>query len=304
LSSLGSRVRPVFALLRRKSARNPDLSVYRLLRTSEAAAILNVSSNTLRSWERRYGFPHPQRSRGKHRLFSYGEVAALSEALRGGLSISSAVSCVREGLAADSSSLVSALVSYERGRADAAIDAALALRSLERTVDEVLLPSLADIVSRHTVESAAWAFAAHWGADWLRWATRLVSASVRPVSIVVGDASRGELDPDFPHIRAFELFCVRAGVEVLSLSARGVAGIGDAIAVHRPNVVVLAGGHLSDDTVARWAYSARLAAGAVPVAVFRRGHQPQRVRTRTTRISPLPPGASDAQRRLLELIEA
>ena len=113
---------------------------------------------------------------------------------------------------------------------------------------------------------------------------------------------RGEFDPDFAYIRAFELFCVRAGVKVLSLSARGVAGIGDAIAVHRPNVVVLAGGHLSDDTVAGWAYSARLAAGAAPVAVFRRGDQ--RARTRTTRISPLPPGPSEAQSRLLELIEA
>ena len=120
--------------------------------------------------------------------------------------------------------------------------------------------------------------------------------------VVVGDASRGELDPDFPYICALELFCVRAGVRVLSLSARGVAGIGDAIAAHRPNVVVLAGGHLSDDAVARWAYSARLAAGAVPVAVFRRGRQ--RVLTPMTRTSPLPPGASEAQRRLLELIEA
>jgi hypothetical protein len=125
---------------------------------------------------------------------------------------------------------------------------------------------------------------------------------VRPVSIVVGDASRDELDPDAPYIRALELFCVRAGVKVLSLSARGVAGIGDAVAIHRPNLVVLAGGHLSDDTVARWAYAVRLAAGALPVAVYRRGGQ--RVRMRTTGTSVLPSGASEAQLRLLELVEA
>jgi len=64
---------------------------------------------------------------------------------------------------------------------------------------------------------------------------------VRQVSIVVGDASRDELDRDAPYIRALELFCLRAGIKVLSLSARGVAGIGDAMAVHRPNLVVLAG---------------------------------------------------------------
>jgi hypothetical protein len=125
---------------------------------------------------------------------------------------------------------------------------------------------------------------------------------VRPVSIVVGDASRDELDPDAPHIRAFELFCLRAGIDVLSLSTRGVAGIGDAVAVHRPNLVVVAGGYLDDDTVARWAYAIRLAAGAMPVAIYRRGGQ--RVRMRTTGTSVLPHKAAEAQRQLLELIEA
>jgi DNA-binding transcriptional MerR regulator len=274
----------------------------RYLKTSEAASLLNVSPNTLRAWERRFGFPKPQRSPGKHRLFTHGEVAALRDALQEGLSISSAVSRAREGLASDSNSLVGALVSYERERADTAIEAALALRSVERSVEEVLLPTLEEIARRYGTDSAAWAFAAHWGTDWLRRAQRLAPPPVRPVSIVIGDASRDELDPDAPYIRALELFCVRGGVKVLSLSARGVAGIGDAVAVHRPNLVVLAGGHLADDTVARWAYGIRLAAGAMPVAVYRRGDQ--RVRMRTTGTSVLPPGAGDAQRRLLELVES
>jgi len=263
--------------------------------------MLNVSPNTLRAWERRFGFPKPQRSPGKHRLFTHGEVAALRDALQEGLSISSAVSRAREGLAADSNSLVGALVSFERDRADAAIEAALALRSVERSVEEVLLPTLDEIVRRQGTDSAAWAFAAHWGADWLRRAMRLAPPPIRPVSIVLGDASRDELDPDAPYIRALELFCVRSGISVLSLSARGVSGIGDAISVHQPNLVVLAGGYLSDDTVARWAYAVRLAAGAMPVAVYRRGDQ--RVRMRTTGTSVLPGGAGEAQRRLLELVE-
>jgi MerR family transcriptional regulator, light-induced transcriptional regulator len=273
----------------------------RYLKTSEAAALLNVSPNTLRAWERRFGFPKPQRSPGKHRLFTHGEVAALRDALQEGLSISSAVSRAREGLAADTHSLVGALVSFERDRADGAIEAALALRSVERSVEEVLLPTLDEIVRRHGVDSAAWAFAAHWAADWLRRARRLAPPPVRPVSIVVGDASRDELDLDAPYIRALELFCVRAGVNVLSLSARGVAGIGDAVIIHRPNLVVLAGGHLDDDAVARWAYAVRLAAGPLPVAVYRRGAQ--RVRMRTTGTSVLPSGAGEAQRRVLELVD-
>src|SRR5205807_2511664 len=173
----------------------------RYLKTSEAAALLKVSPNTLRAWERRFGFPKPQRSPGKHRLFTHGEIASLRDALQEGLSISSAVSRVREGLAADANSLVGALVSYEGERAD-------------------------------------------------------------------------------------------AGIDVLSLSARGVGGIGDAVAVHRPNLVVVAGSHLDDDAVARWAYAIRLAGGAVPVAVYRRGSDRGRVRTTGTRN--LPPGAGAA----------
>jgi MerR family transcriptional regulator, light-induced transcriptional regulator len=272
------------------------------LRTSEAATMLNVSSNTLRSWERRFGFPKPRRSAGGHRLFAQGEVSTLRDALQDGLSISSAVSRAREGLASDRSSLVGALISYDQPRADAAIESSLALRCVTRTVEEVLLPSLQVIARRHTVDSAAWAFAAHWGADWLRTATRLAPRPTGPVSIIVGDASRDELDPDHHSIRALELFCVRAGMNVLDLSARGLAGIGDAVAAHQPNLIVIAGGHLDDDAVARWAYSVRLATGAMPLAVYRRGHARARMRAAGTHVLPLEPGAAQAQ--LLKLFEA
>jgi hypothetical protein len=117
---------------------------------------------------------------------------------------------------------------------------------------------------------------------------------------VIGDASRDELDPDTPYIRALELFCARAGIRVLSLSARGVIGIGDAVAIHRPNLVIVAGTHLRDDAVARWAYAIRLSAGAVPLAVYRRGDS---VRAgSTTRLLPVGPRA--AQTRVLELMGA
>jgi MerR family transcriptional regulator, light-induced transcriptional regulator len=274
----------------------------RYLKTSEAATLLNVSPNTLRAWERRFGFPKPQRSPGRHRLYTYGEVAALRDALQEGLSISSAVSRAREGLSADTSSLVGALVSFERQRADVAIEAALALRTLDRSVEEVLLPCLDEIARKFTMESAAWAFACHWAADWLRRATRLAPPPVRPVSAVIGDATRDELDPDAPYVRALELFCVREGVQVLSLSARGIAGIGDAVAVHRPNLVIVAGRHLGDDTVARWAYGIRLAIGPLPLAVYRRGDQ--RARNRPSGNTVLPAGAGAAARMVLELAEA
>jgi hypothetical protein len=273
----------------------------RFLKTSEAAGILHVSPNTLRAWERRFDFPKPQRSPGRHRMYVHGEVVALRDALQDGLSISSAVSRAREGLCADTDSLQSALISFDRPRADAAVEASIALRSVDRAIDETLLPTVDEICRRHGSESAAWAFTARWAADWLRRASRLASPPARPVGLFLGDASRDELDPDFPHIRALELYCLRAGFRVLSLSARGVVGLGDAVISHRPDIVVLAGGYLSDDAVARWAYAARFAAGPLPVSVFRRGG-PSRG-AQGTGTNQLPHGASAAMRALLDLSE-
>jgi DNA-binding transcriptional MerR regulator len=271
----------------------------RYLKTSEAAALLNVSPNTLRAWERRFGFPRPQRSPGRHRLYTHGEIAALRDALLDGLSISSAVSRAREGLGADTNALVGALNAFDSARADAALEGALALRSLDRAVQEVLLTALDEIARRHGTDSVQWAFAARWGNSWLRRAQRLVTPSVRSISVVLGDASRDDLDPDAAYIRALELLLARSGAAVLGLSVRGVSNMSEALAAHRPDAVVIAGGALADDAVARWAYAVRLATGALPVAVYRRGSQRQRVRTTGAGLLPSVPG--EAVRHLMEL---
>lgn len=269
----------------------------RYLKTTEAANLLNVSPSTLRAWERRFGFPQPQRRPGGNRSYTHGEVAALRAALEGGLSISSAVSRARAAVAADTESLIRALLAYDRERADCAVEATLALRSVERSVEEVLLPSLEAIVRRNGGESAAWAFSARWAADWLRRAKCLVPPPVGRVSIVLGDASWGELDLDAPYIRALEVFCVRAGIKVLRLCARAVSGIGDAASVHRPELVVLAGANVDDDIVARWTYAIGRSVGAVPLALYRAG-------TTGARHTVLPMAPGEAQLRLVELTQA
>lgn len=271
----------------------------RYLKTSEAAALLNVSPNTLRAWERRFGFPRPQRSPGRHRLYTHGEIAALRDALLDGLSISSAVSRAREGLGADTNALVGALNAFDGARADAALEGALALRSLDRAVQEVLLTALDEVARRHGTDSVQWAFAARWGNSWLRRAQRLVTPSVQSTSIVLGDASRDDLDPDAAYIHALELLLARSGATVLGLSVRGVSNMAEALSTHRPDAVVIAGGALADDAVARWAYAVRLATGPLPVAVYRRGSQRQRVRTTGAAILPSTPG--EAARHLMEM---
>ena len=274
----------------------------RHLKTGEAARLLNITATTLRAWESRFGFPTPTRSVGNHRMYLYAEVVALRGALRDCVSISSAVRVAREELVARESSLVDALGDYDRGRADLAMEAALASRSLQRCVEEVLLPALEQIARERTLDSAAWAFAAHWGADWLHRATRLAAARTRPLSIVLGDASRDELDPDAPHIRALELFSVRAGVNMISLSVRGVAGIGDVLRAQRPDLVVIAGGHRANDDAATWARQVRLAIGSTPIALYRQGNDLARMPTTGTTV--LPTRAGDAHHRLIELITA
>ncbi len=271
----------------------------RTLKTSEAASFLNVSPNTLRAWERRFGYPAPMRTEGKHRLYTHGEIAALRDALKEGLSISSAISRAREKLTADTPALVGALTNCELDRADGAMEAALALRSVERAVEDILLPSLREIAQRHGGESAPWSFAARWASDWLVRARRLAPAPVRPHTILVGDATRDELDPDALETAALTLFTIRGGSSVLTLPVSGLAGLGDVLRNYSPRAIVIAGSHASDDDVARWAYAVRTLTGPLPVAVFHRGERRGKTST-TLMLSDTP---ADAQSELMALTE-
>ena len=82
---------------------------------------------------------------------------------------------------------------------------------------------------------------------------------------------RDELDRQMLYLRGAYSSCsvFRAGVDVPSLSARGVAGIGDAVAVHRLNLVVVAGGDLNDQTVAAPGIRDQVVVGHL-VALYRR----------------------------------
>jgi DNA-binding transcriptional MerR regulator len=273
----------------------------RTLKTSEAAAVLNVSPNTLRAWERRFGYPKPQRSPGKHRLYTHGEIAALRDALQEGLSISSAISRARESVAADTHVLVGALAAYELDRADAAMEGALALRSVERSVEEVLLPSLDEISDRHGPDSAPWALAARWGSEWLQRAQRLSPPPDRRPTILLGDATRDSLDPDALALRALELCITRSALRVVTLPITGLAGLGDVLSAHAPQVVVIAGGEEADDDVARWAYRVRSNAGALPILLFRRRGREER--TRTTGARHLPSSPTLAAGQLVDVID-
>ncbi len=271
----------------------------RTLKTSEAAALLNVSANTLRTWERRFGYPKPERTIGRHRLYTQGEVAALRDALQEGLSISSAISRARESLSTDTAALFGALQAFELERADAAIEAALALRSVERSVEEVLLPAVVEIGERHGFDSAPWALAARWADDWLQRAQRLAPPPMRSAALVIGDATRDALDVDALAVKSLQLFAVRSGARVLNLPIGAVAGLADVLRAFGPQIVVLAGSHAPDEDVALWAYRTRSAIGAVEMAQFRRRPRSDGAKLTGRRLSDAP---GEAHREVLELL--
>src|SRR5829696_2284410 len=95
-----------------QSGAEDDLQV--ILRASEAplyntAAVArrcDMPAATVRAWERRYGFPEPRRGPGKQRLYSERDVLAiqwLRDRIAEGLTISAAVSLLREQLSRDPS---------------------------------------------------------------------------------------------------------------------------------------------------------------------------------------------------------
>jgi DNA-binding transcriptional MerR regulator len=260
----------------------------RTVKVGEAAAMLNVSATTLRGWEQRFGYPRPRRSPGQHRRYVYAEIAALRDGLQSGLGVSSAVSHAREALRGDTFDLVGALYAFSGHGAGAAMEASLALRPIERSVQEVLLPALEEVLDRKGAGSAAWSFALGWSNDWLRRAQHLVR-SARHGALLIGDASDPATDITSAYVRALELLSTLAGFEVLSLPVHAREGLTQAVAALAPGSAVVAGDHAGDDAVAGWAYAVRRGRPGCAIASYRREHHGSRA---------LPPSPALAAREL------
>lgn len=242
----------------------------RTLKTAEAASLLNVSPNTLRAWERRFGYPRPQRSAGRHRLYPYAEIDALRQSLCEGLSVSSAVSVVKESLTTDIPALVTVLAALDDKSADHAMETALALSPLDRAVEDLMLPALDHVARQKGLSSAAWAFASGWAVDWLRRVQRVAASSEPSMSLLLANASHPPADSADPYIAALELACERHGATVLSLPVQSVAGLPEVAVTRQTRGVIIAGGSGERNTVTRWLYAVRAAVGPLPIGFFRR----------------------------------
>ena len=164
-----------------------------VLRTHAAAAMLGVSPNTLRSWERRFGYPMPRRTAGGHRQFDLAEIEALRQAFEETHNVSSAISIARERGSGPSSPtrLRSALRRFDEIEADRILEESLAVRSVERTVEEVLLHAIDGLgAADDEAPSAELGFALRWATGWLAAAKRVAPpASTRPEGVLIFDGS-------------------------------------------------------------------------------------------------------------------
>lgn len=212
------------------------------IRTNAAAEVLGVSPNTLRSWERRYGFPVPKRTPGNHRNYELVELQTLRDALATTGNISSAIALARQRQEAPASgdSLLVAFESFDEDAADRAVEESLAVRPLERTVEEMLLPAV-DELAADPEREAELEFAARWAMGWLHGARRLASAASRPAGILLLDSSRGS-DVEAVHAQALDLALRRAGFRVLMLSDElGDERMERALGALDPTAIVLCG---------------------------------------------------------------
>jgi MerR family transcriptional regulator, light-induced transcriptional regulator len=221
------------------------------IRINAAAEILGVSTSTLRSWERRLGYPVPRRTPGNHRLYELKDLEALREALRETGNISSAVDIAkRRGRGpASPARLLAAFDRFDETAADRELEESLAVRSVERTVSEVLLPAL-EMASRRPNGAAELEAACRWATGWLHSARRLAPAATRPEGVLLLDTG-SPLGVEAVYVQALELALRRAGLRVLVLSAElAERRFQSALRALAPVAVVICGNEAQLDVVA------------------------------------------------------
>jgi DNA-binding transcriptional MerR regulator len=232
--------------------------------------MLGVSANTLRSWERRYNFPRPHRSPGGHRQYALTEIEALRLTLAETHNVSSAISLAEERGEGPSTSakLANAFAAFDEEKANRLLEESLALRSFERTIEEVLLQAVAEHADPETT-SAEYEFAWRHATGWLSALKRLAPPASRDDGVLIFDASVA-CELDALHAQALEVILRRAGLRTLSLTpAIEPTKLGRALRALDPRAVVLTGQRVSLDSIGRLVYAVRNTAHGVVVFDYR-----------------------------------
>ena len=229
--------------------------------------MLSVSPNTLRSWEQRFGHPTPRRTEGGHRIFELDEIEALRGALAETGDVASAIAVARARGEGPSTAerLRRAFASYDETAADRLLEESLAFRSVERTVQELLLAAV-KLLGDGSPERS---FACRYAAGWLAAAKRVAPPASAREGVLVFDTSTPE-QLDGLHAQAFELLLRRAGLRTLCLpSTLAEERIGSAVRALQPSALVLAGAGAPLQRLGRLVHATRLLCGEIAVFDFR-----------------------------------
>ena len=256
-----------------------------VIRTNAAAALLGVSPNTLRSWESRFGYPTPSRTEGGHRQFDLAEIEALRQAHAETRDIASAISLVRQRAEGPSTParLCTAFAEFSAEKADRLMEESLAVRSVERTVETILLPAVEAMTPPSPEYCVAWRYAT----GWLAAAQRVAPPATRNEGVLVFDASR-PMDMDALYTQALELFLRRAGLRVLALPVDiDSTRVGSALRALGPQAMVLAGRNSSLEAIGRLVYATRQSGGELQVFDYRQA-LPDTGASTVARIGPRP----------------
>src|SRR5829696_634115 len=241
-----------------------------VVRTNAAAVMLGVSPNTLRSWERRFAFPTPRRTPGGHRQYDLTEVEALRQALEETHNISSAISIARERGEGPSTAtrLKAAFQRFDEQRADRLLEDSLAVRSVERTVEELLLPAV-EALGDEEPPGPEYPFAWRHATGWLSAAQRLAPAASRGEGVLIFDASSA-YEVDSLHVQALELMLRRGGLRTLTLDvALDPSRLSRALRALEPVACVLAGSQTTLDVLGRLVYAVRIGGRTVEILDYR-----------------------------------
>jgi hypothetical protein len=273
------------------------------IRTNAAAAMLGVSPNTLRSWERRFGFPEPKRTAGGHRQFDLAEIEALRAAFEETQNISSAVSVARErgNGPASPARLESAFGRFDEDGANRLIEESLTVRSVERTIEEVLLPTVEALAPVDDAPpTPEYGFAWRYATGWLAATQRTAPPASRPEGVLVFDASRAP-DAEALQAQALELVLRRGGLRTLTLTADSDPNrLAHAITALDPRAVVLTGHGATLDALGRLVFTARRVAGEDVAILDYRGAIPH---AGSSTVEILPDGPLAAREAILARID-
>jgi MerR family transcriptional regulator, light-induced transcriptional regulator len=264
------------------------------IRTNAAAVMLGISPNTLRSWERRYSFPQPHRSAGGHRQYSLSEIESLRLTLAETHNVSSAISLARERGEGPSTSsrLTAAFQAFDEDTANRLLEESLGLRSVERTIEEVLLVAV-KTQREPDCSTAEYEFGWRHATGWLSAQRRLAPPASRTEGVMIFDAS-APCDLDAVYAQALEVVLRRAGLRTLTLTpAIDLTRLGRALRALEPNAIVLTGRRVSLDSIGRLVYAVRSVAREVVVFDYR-GAVPDTGASTVYRLGDAPVAARDA----------